>query len=93
MARKVHHGDARDHCYNCLHTVEYCDNERKQCKYNEATQDQPNARTKLDLDARRGYCGVKEVPLFKLGDGMSEFCDAVAAYTEPWMRSDTWELA
>jgi hypothetical protein len=35
-------------------------------------------------------CGVKEIPLFKLNGGMSEFCRDVAKYSEPGMRDFDW---
>lgn len=35
--------------------------------------------------------GFKEIPLYRYGDGMERFCNAVAKYKEPWMRYESWE--
>ena len=58
MPRRVYHGDERDHCLNCQHSLAYCELRVKECRYNEATESSPNARHKTDYV--RDFEGVEE---------------------------------
>ena len=37
-------------------------------------------------------CGKPEQPLYKLGDGMNDFCLKVQRYREPWMRGENFDI-
>jgi hypothetical protein len=86
---KAYFGDERDYCLSCPLPPETCDSRTALCRYRENTSGK-DRRLRSRGAMIKESCGVKEIPLFKLNGGMSEFCRDVAKYSEPGMRDFDW---